>query len=358
MKRILLYISICVLALLTGCSNAGNKKPNPWYGLIPNIVLYNIETSVTTTATTTSATTITTTATTSTTSATTSTSTTKPTTTTTTIETVPPTEPPVRYYKTAAVYNFTKDKLIFSDNLHESISPASMTKLMTACVALKYIPTDTVFSVGSELALVNPYSSMCYIQPGQQFTLYDLLTGLLLSSGNDAAYTIAVNTARIESGNKNMTDYEAVDYFCKLMNEYADELEMTNSHFSTPDGWDHHQQLTTVYDLLKLTKHSMIYKEIREITSLAEKDVTAINGETFNWKNSNRLLHEESEYYCPYAVGTKTGSTLNAGNCLISQFYINATEYIIIIAGCPTDESRFEETLKLFEEFCLGENYA
>lgn len=335
MRKILLYISICALLLLTGCSSTEHKKPRLWYGIIPNIIYNNSQPPITTTTTTATTTTATTT---------------KATTTTT----AAPTEPPVRYYKTAAVYAPEKDKMIFSDNIHESVSPASMTKIMTACIALEYIPTDTVFTVGSELALVSPYSSMCYIQPGQQFTLYDLLTGLLLSSGNDAAYTIAVNTARIQSGNGNMTDYEAVEYFCRLMNDCAAELEMTNSHFATPDGWDHHQQLTTVYDLLKLTKHSMKYKEIREITSLAQKDVTAITGEEFNWMNSNRLIHKDSDYYCPYAVGTKTGSTLNAGNCLISQFYINATEYIIIVTGCPTDESRFEETLKLFEEFCMN----
>ncbi len=340
MKKILLYISLCFLVLFTGCSGKSDapekNKKSSWYGVIPNLIYNDSEKRTTTTTTVTAATTAQTTA-----------------ATTTTIATEPPTEPPMRYYTSAAVYAPDSDKMIFSDKLHDSVSPASMTKIMTACVALKYIPTDTIFTVGTEQALVSPYSSMCYIATGQQFTLYDLLTGLLLSSGNDAAYTIAVNTARIESGNSAMTDYEAVEYFCGLMNGLAAELDMTNSHFSTPDGWDHHQQLTTVYDLLKLTKHSMKYKEIREITSLAEKDVTAITGQTFNWKNSNRLLHESDPYYCPYAIGTKTGSTVNAGNCLISQFYINATNYIIIVTGCPTDESRFEETLKLFNEFCI-----
>lgn len=340
MRKLLICITACFLVLLTGCSKKDEKHGKGkglLYGGFMTYFLYGgeadapaVTTAVTTTATT-KATTVQTTA----------------------IATEPPTEPPVRYYTSAAVYAPDTDNIIFHDKIHESVSPASMTKIMTACVALKYIPTDTVFTVGTEQALVSPYSSMCYIAPGQQFTLYDLLTGLLLSSGNDAAYTIAVNTARIESGNSVMSDYEAVEYFCGLMNSLAAELNMTNSHFSTPDGWDHHQQLTTVYDLLKLTRHSMEYKEIREITATAEKNVTALTGQTFNWKNSNRLLHENDTYYCPYAIGTKTGSTVNAGNCLISQFYINATNYIIIVTGCPTDESRFEETLKLFDEFCM-----
>ncbi len=340
MKKFLLCLTACFLILLTGCSEKSDKPDKGKgfiYGGLMMRFLYGSENNVSAETTT----------------LTTAASTTSTTIQTTAIATEPPTEPPVRYYTSAAVYIPDTDNIIFHDNVHESVSPASMTKIMTACVALKYIPTDTVFTVGTEQALVSPYSSMCYIAPGQQFTLYDLLTGLLLSSGNDAAYTIAVNTARIESGNSAMSDYEAVEYFCGLMNSLAAELNMTNSHFSTPDGWDHHQQLTTVYDLLKLTRHSMEYKEIREITAIAEKNVTALTGEIFNWKNSNRLLHENDTYYCPYAIGTKTGSTVNAGNCLISQFYINAKEYIIIVTGCPTDESRFEETLKLFDEFCM-----
>lgn len=340
MKKFLLCLTACFLILLTGCSEKSDKPDKGKgfiYGGLMMRFLYGSENNVSAVTTT----------------LTTAASTTSTTIQTTAIATEPPTEPPVRYYTSAAVYIPDTDNIIFHDKIHESVSPASMTKIMTACVALKYIPTDTVFTVGTEQALVSPYSSMCYIAPGQQFTLYDLLTGLLLSSGNDAAYTIAVNTARIESGNSVMSDYEAVEYFCGLMNSLAAELNMTNSHFSTPDGWDHHQQLTTVYDLLKLTRHSMEYKEIREITAIAEKNVTALTGEVFNWKNSNRLLHEGDPYYCPYAIGTKTGSTVNAGNCLISQFYINAKEYIIIVTGCPTDESRFEETLKLFDEFCM-----
>ncbi len=271
----------------------------------------------------------------------------------TTTETVAvSTEPKIKYYTSAIVCSANSDEPIFSDKQHESIAPASMTKIMTACVALKYMNPDDIVTVGSELGYVQPMSSMCNILPQQQFTLYDLLTGMLLSSGNDAAYTVAVNTARSYSKNADMPDDEAIAYFCDLMNKLAANLEMTNTHFSTPDGWDHPQQLTTVHDLMKLAKYATNFEEIQEITMLAEKTVTAKTGETFEWKNSNLLLHEESNYYCPYAIGTKTGSTVLAGNCLISEFYVNATNYFIIVAGCPTDESRFEATLDLFNEYC------
>lgn len=332
MRKLLIYIAVacCSVFLLTAC---GKDKDGGKSGKSDE------KGAVTTTYTTESTTAVTTTA-----------------ATTTEAVTESPTEPPVKLYTAAAVCAANSDTPIFADNIHDSIAPASMTKLITACVALKYVKSDEILTVGSELGYVQPYSSMCNILPNQKFTLYDLLTGLLLSSGNDAAYTIAVNTARLESGNDSMTDSEAIEHFCGLMNQLANELEMTNTHFATPDGWDHHQQLTTIHDLIKLTKYAIKIKEIQEITAIPKKTVKAETGESFDWVNSNRLLHEESDYYCPYAIGTKTGSTVLAGNCLISEFYVNARNYIIIVAGCPTDENRFEATLELFNEYCMNED--
>lgn len=329
MRKLLIYIAAvcCSLFILTACGKDKEKESNP-----------KEKSTITTTAYTTKQTT------------------TRILTTVVTTETVTEvsTEPPIKLYKSAVVCAANSDTPVFADNIHDSIAPASMTKLMTACIALEYMNPDDILEVGSELSYVQPFSSMCNILPNQQFTLYDLLTGLLLSSGNDAAYTIAVNTARSETKNPDMSDAEAIEHFCGLMNKLAAELEMTNTHFSTPDGWDHHQQLTTVHDLMKLAKHALKIKEIQEITATPKKTVTAKTGESFEWENSNRLLHKESDYYCPYAIGTKTGSTVLAGNCLISEFYINARNYIIIVTGCPTDESRFEATLELFNEYCVN----
>lgn len=343
MRKLLIYITvmICSVFLMTSC---GKDKKSEKSGIFAEKEI------VTTTQTTTTIYTTKSTATKHTTTQT------RITTTTTKNITESPTEPQIKLYTAAAVCALNGDTPIFADNIHDSIAPASMTKLMTACIALKYMKPDDILTVGSELGYVQPYSSMCNILPNQKFTLYDLLTGLLLSSGNDAAYTIAVNTARIESGNDSMTDSEAIEHFCGLMNQLANELEMTNTHFATPDGWDHYQQLTTIHDLIKLTKYAVKIKEIQEITATPKKNVTAKTGESFDWTNSNMLLHEESDYYCPYAIGTKTGSTVLAGNCLISEFYVNARNYIIIVAGCPTNESRFEATLELFNEYCLNEN--
>ena len=82
------------------------------------------------------------------------------------------------------------------------IAPASLAKILTASVALKYAKADDVFTVGSELKLVKPGSSICQIREGFKLSLQDLICGMLVSSGNDAAYTIAANIARKESGKR------------------------------------------------------------------------------------------------------------------------------------------------------------
>ena len=91
-------------------------------------------------------------------------------------------------------------------------------------------------------------SSLCLIRPGHKLKLYDLLTGMLMASGNDAAYTVAVTTARAVKTDTAKTDAQAVAYFSELMNSYASSIGMKDSHFTTPEGWDDASQYTTVSD--------------------------------------------------------------------------------------------------------------
>lgn len=253
-------------------------------------------------------------------------------------------------YKACALYCVDDNELIVGENIDDKIAPASLTKLMTASVALRYFKADDVITVGSELSMVQPDSSLAMIAPGQKLKMYDLLTGLLLPSGNDAAYTIAVSTARKASGRENMTDKHAVEYFCNLMNELAHELEMDRTHFADPDGWDDDAHYTTVSDLVKLAKYALTVPEIREIVAIPEKTVTFETGEIANWMNGNVFLHPEwEEYYRSEVIGMKTGSTDNAGYCLITAFVKNKKTYITVVAGSETWEDRNDKTLQLID---------
>lgn len=253
--------------------------------------------------------------------------------------------------KSSALYCVDDGRLIYKDRINDFVAPASLTKLLTASVALHYLSPDTVITVGSEQNLVKPYSSLCLIQQGHRLKLYDLLTGMLMASGNDAAYTVAVSTARSVYPDISMTDSEAVQYFSGLMNDFAKNIGMQNSHFVNPEGWDDDNQYTTVSDLLILAKYAMSVPEIREITGTYQKYVVFDSGENVTWTNSNNMLNPNSLYYCPNAVGLKTGTTDNAGNCLIGAFTQNDKLYISVVIGCNTTADRYNLTLKLLNDY-------
>ena len=232
---------------------------------------------------------------------------------------------------------------------NEPMASASMSKIVTAITALRYVEPDTVFTVGTELQLVQPGASTSFIAKGHRLTLYHLLMGMLLPSGCDASYTIAVNVARTVAENPEMGDTEAVEYFCGLMNDLAAELGAVDSHFVNPDGWDNENHYTTVRDMAIFAAHAMEYEVIREIVATPEKWVMFASGENITWRNSNSLLHPENSYYHPGAVGMKTGTTNKAGNCLLSVIEQDGVLYIAVVAGSPTRSGRYEDTHKLLE---------
>ncbi len=268
--------------------------------------------------------------------------------TTTTIETKHITRINEPTCKAAAVYTVDNKQFNYKDNIDAKVAPASLTKLLTAAVALKNVKPETVFTVGEEQWLVQPNSSLSNIEVGNTLTLKTLITGMLMASGNDAAYAVAVNVAREMNPSKEMSSEEAVDYFCGLMNDMAAEIGMTNSKFVNPDGWDDEEQYTTVSDLVKLAEYVLGVPEIMEITATYQTTVQFESGENATWINSNLLLDEYSDYYCEEAIGMKTGTTPNAGNCLIAAFKKSGITYITVVSGCDYDTDRYELTLKFF----------
>lgn len=247
------------------------------------------------------------------------------------------------------LYDIAKGEVLWAKNADSKVYPASLTKLLTAYTALQYVPKTTVFTVGSEQKLVNPQSSLCLIQEGHRLTLYDLICGMLMVSGNDAAYTIAVNTAKYVYG-KTITDTEAVKLFCGLMNQTAENIGMRHSKFCNPDGWDDANHYTTVNDLLQLSLCAYKNNDIRTIAGQAEKYVVFTSGQNVTWENTNLLLHSSSKYYFPYATGLKTGTTDNAGNCLIATAQKNGKEFIVVGMDCDTDTQRYDFAIQMLNK--------
>ncbi len=249
----------------------------------------------------------------------------------------------------AGLYSADTLTAIYEKEAQTKIHPASLAKILTAITALSYVPSDTVFTVGSEQELLPARSSLCLIKEGHQLTLYQLLSGMLIASGNDAAYTIAVNTARFVMNRDDISDKEALSYFSTLMNFIAETAGAENSCFINPDGFDNEKQYTTIRDLAAICRYALCFDEICEIAACSEKHIVFKSGENVTWKNSNQLLRNESPYYFPQATGMKTGTTPLAGKCLMAVAQIKDKPYICVVAGCSSEDSRYKSVTDLFD---------
>lgn len=251
--------------------------------------------------------------------------------------------------KSAILYNMTTNTILFEKNPDMQCYPASTTKLITAIVALQNVSPDTIYTVGTEIKLIGEDSSSAYLVEGSQLSLESLIYAMLLPSGNDAAYTVAVNTARIVSGNPEMTDEQSVAYFCGLMNGLASELEMENTHFADPDGWYMPNHYVTAEDMLKIAIKSMEFPIIINASSTMAYTVTPENGSpVYTWENNNKFINEMSDFYYPYATGLKTGFTDEAGYCYVASAEKDGTELIALIFGSATMEDRYRDAKNIF----------
>ena len=251
----------------------------------------------------------------------------------------------------SAVYDYTDDQYVFEQNINKRCYPASITKLITALVALKYMdPYDTIV-VGSELNLVESNASVCGLRKGEKFRLKDILYGLLLPSGGDAAYTIAVNCARKASGNPNMGYRDASKYFADLMTKYVRSIGGTGTNCVNPHGYPRSNHYSTVHDLMLIANKVLDNDLLRTITSTKSKYITALTGRGRTWSTTNSLLKTSSAYYYPYAHGMKTG-TVNPGYTgIIAVATKNGRTIITIVIGCPTYNSRYDNTHKLLKAY-------
>ncbi len=259
------------------------------------------------------------------------------------------TAPTVRYM--SAVYDVTNKEYVYHNRLNERCYPASITKLVTALVALKYMDVDDTIVVGNELNMVEAYSSRCDIRRGEKYRLGDLLYGLLLPSGGDAAYTIAVNCARKVSGNKNMGYVAAKNYFVSLMNKYMDKIGATGSHFVNPHGYPVKGHYSTVHDLVLVARKVLANKTLKKITSTPYKYVTALTGQGHSWGTTNSLIASYAYYYSPYAHGMKTGTVHDEYTGIIGAATKNKRTIITVVIGCESYNARYDATHKLLRTY-------
>lgn len=235
----------------------------------------------------------------------------------------------------------------------DRVYPASITKLLTIHVALQYLTPETAITAGEELNMVSWDSSIAKIKAGDVLTVQQLIAGMLLPSGNDAAHVIACYAGRMIAQNPALEATAAVQVFVDAMNTHAAQLGMTGSHFMNPDGMHNENHYTCFADLVILGKLSMGNPLIMQYAATPGMEVP-LHGENILWKNTNQLINPGSSHYCPYAVGLKTGRTDAAGNCLLSAYLIDDQQLLIGVFGAPSEKDRFEDTLQLFNQWFLS----
>jgi D-alanyl-D-alanine carboxypeptidase (penicillin-binding protein 5/6) len=217
----------------------------------------------------------------------------------------------------AYVYDATADVELLSLNSTEQRAPASTVKIVTAMVVLDHADLNTEI-VFDEADTASADESRMGLQAGDTVTVQQLLTGLLIPSGNDAARTLARHVGSLLLGD---TDGDPIERFVEAMNAKVAEAGLSNTHFTTPDGLsDDDDQYTTAYDLAHLGALAMSYDTVAEIVSQATAEVTSVGPEArlYALRNTNQFLPGSgTDFATENVVGLKSGSTTAAGACLV-----------------------------------------
>lgn len=234
--------------------------------------------------------------------------------------------------RNVVVYERSSGTVLWGKDENTPVPMASTTKIMTAIVMLENINSNTLneeIIVSKEAATT--IGSRLGLNEADKITYNDLLYGLMLCSGNDAAVQIAISI----SG--------SVEKFAELMNEKAESLGLTNTHFVTPHGLDRDEHYTTALELAKITDYALKIPKIAEVVSTKEYTVN-INGNAKTISNTNELLG-----YLEGVNGVKTGYTSKAGRCLVTAVSREGFNIITVVLGADTRKIRTQDSIKLIE---------
>lgn len=243
----------------------------------------------------------------------------------------------------AGSFDLASGEVDYAQNIFNKMYPASITKVMTALVTLKNCSLDETVTVGEECQDIESGSSVCMIEPGDQLTVEQLLYGLLLNSGNDAAMSLAVYVGG------------TVDNFVNMMNEEAASLGATGTHFANPHGLHDENHYTTAYDIYLMFQEALKYDAFQEIIGSSEYYSIFIRDNDkygIMWQSTNYYhIGEATPPQDVEVIGGKTGTTDEAGTCLCllaKDKYGDSHVSIILNAG--DKETLYAEMNKLLSK--------
>ena len=219
--------------------------------------------------------------------------------------------------------------ILVGKNENQKKKMASTTKIMTALVVIENCNLSDTVEVSKKAAGTG--GSRLGLKTGDKITVYDLLYGLMMCSGNDAAVSLAEHVAG------------SISDFAKLMNQKALELGLSNTHFVTPHGLDEDEHYTTAYELAILANHAMNNEIFAKIVGTKNYTIT-INGYPKALTNTNELLGVLNGVY-----GIKTGFTNGANRCLVTSCKRGDMDIICVVLGADTKKYRTTDSIKLIE---------
>ena len=217
--------------------------------------------------------------------------------------------------------------ILYGKKEKEICKMASTTKIMTAIVVIENANLTDTITISSKAARTG--GSRLGLSTGNTITVENLLYGLMLRSGNDAAVALAEYIGG------------SVEGFAELMNNKANELGLTNTHFVTPHGLDNNDHYSTAYDLAILTDYALTNKIFSKIVKTKTYTIT-LNGYSKTLSNTNELLGNLDGVY-----GVKTGFTNGANRCLITSCKRGDLDIICVVLGCDTKKDRTKDSIKL-----------
>ena len=243
--------------------------------------------------------------------------------------------------KAALIVEKNTGKIIYEKDINEQNYPASTTKILTAILTIENCDLEETATVSQNAISKVPTSYVVApLYVGEEMKVKDLLYALMLKSSNDAAYVLAEHVGG------------SVDGFAEMMNNKAKEIGCKNTHFVNPNGIDNKNHYTTAYDMYLITNYAMKNETFAKIVSTYQYTLPATNKHSASdriMKNTNNFVNPNSEYYDKKVKGVKTGTTDLAGNCLITDSADNRLEFITVVLGAETSNSKFNESSKMIE---------
>lgn len=240
----------------------------------------------------------------------------------------------------AIIMDAQSGQIIYEKNPHTRQYPASITKILTAYLAIKNGDLDSTITM-SDAAVwgIDRNSSHIALDVGEQISVSDALYAVMLVSANEAAWALAEQV----SG--------SLDNFVQLMNDTAKGLGCNDTHFTNANGLHDPEHYTTAYDMALITKEALTSKTFRSYAAETYHEIppTNMNDETRYLTQGNRMMLADSEYYYPACEGGKTGYTDDAGGTLVVWAEKNDMQLICVTMGAPDNTVNYKDSIALFD---------